>query len=151
MCFWDVKPIQFSSVPQLFLTLRPHRLQPTQPSLSFTISQSLPKLMSIESLMPSNHLALCHPLLLLPSVFPSIRGFFLVSWLFTSVGQILELQLQHQSFQRIFRTISFRVDWLDLLTVQGTLKSLVQYHSSKASILWHSAFFVVHTWLLEKP
>ena len=64
------------SVPQLFLTLRPHRLQPTQPSLSFTISQSLPKLMSIESLMPSNHLALCHPLLLLPSVFPSIRGFF---------------------------------------------------------------------------
>ena len=91
------------SVPQLFLTLRPHRLQPTQPSLSFTISQSLPKLMSIESLMPSNHLALCHPLLLLPSVFPSIRGFFLVSWLFTSVGQILELQLQQRFFQWIFR------------------------------------------------
>ena len=71
------------------------------------------------------------------------------------VAKLLKLQLQHQSFQWIFRLISFRMDWLDLLAVQGTLKSLLQHHSSEASILWHSAFFIVQlhirTWLLEKP
>ena len=91
--------------------------------------------------MPSNHLILCHPLLLLPSIFPSIRVFpnksaFCIRW-------PNELQLQHQSFQRIFRLISFRTDWFDLLAVQGTLKSLLQHHSSKTSVLWCSAFFMV--------
>ena len=95
------------------------------------------------------HLILCHPLLL-PSVFPSIRLFFVclfvffpMSQLFASGGQILELQLQHQSFQWIFRLISFRSDWFDLLASQGTLKSLLQLHSSKASILQLSVFFKV--------
>ena len=83
------------------------------------------------------------------------RGLFQRVSPWHQMARILELQLQHQSFQWIFRLISFRMDWLDLLAVQGTLKSLLQHHSSKASILRHSAFFVVqlhsHTWLLEKP
>ena len=100
--------------------------------------------MCIELVMPSNHLILCCPLLLLPSIFPRIRVFsnesaLCIRW------PILEFQLQHQSFQCIFRTelISFRTDWLDLLVVQGTLKSLLQHHSPKASILQCSAFFIV--------
>ena len=125
-----------------------------QDSLSITNSWSLLKLMSIESVMPSNHLILCHPLRLLPSIFPSIRVF---SWWVCSlhqVAKVLEFQLQHQSFQWIFRTDFFTMDWLDLLAVQGTLKSLLQHHSSKASILQCSAFLWfnshIHTWLLEK-
>ena len=93
-----------------------------QASLSITNSQSLLKLMSIESVMPSNHLILCRPLLLPPSIFPSIGLFQGVSSSH-QVAKVLEFQLQHQSFQRIFRTDSFRMDWLDLLVVQGTLKS----------------------------
>ena len=91
---------------------------------------------------PSKHLILCCPLLLLPSIFPTIRVF---SWVSSShqVAKVLEFQLQHQSFQWIFRLISFKIDWFDLLEVQGTLKSLPQHHSSKASILQHSAFFIV--------
>ena len=122
-------------------SLRPHGL-PHQAFLSITNSRSLPKLMPIESVMPSNHLILCHPLLLLPSIFPSIRVFSNVSSLH-QVAKVLEFQLQHQSFQRTLRTDSFRVDWLALLAVQGTLKSLLQHHRSKASILRHSAFFIV--------
>ena len=102
-------------------------------SLSITNSRSLLKLMSIESVMPSSHLILCRPLLLPPSVLPSIRVFCKESF-----GH-----LQHQSFQWIFRLISLRLDWLDLLAVQGTLKSLLQHHSLKASVFWCSAFFIV--------
>ena len=111
-------------------------------SLSITNSQSLLKLMSIESVMLSNHLILCRPLLLLPLIPPSISLF---KWVSSShhVAKVLEFQLQHQSFQWIFRTDFFRIDWLDLLAVQGTLKSLLQHHSSKPSILWCSAFFIV--------
>ena len=84
--------------------------------------------------MPSNHLILCHPLPLLPSIFHSINSLH-------HVAKVLELQ--HQSFQRIFRLTFFTIDWFDLLAVQGTLKSLLQHHSSKASILWRSAFFII--------
>ena len=113
-----------------------------QTSLSFTTSWSLLKLMSFDSVMPSIHLILCH-LLLLPSVFPSIGIFsnglaLLIRW-----PQVLELQLCISPSNEYSRLISFRMDWLDLLAVQGTLKSLLQHHCSKASILWHSAFFIV--------
>ena len=111
-----------------------------QASQSFTVSQSLLKFMSIELVMLFNHL-ICHFVLLLPSIFPSIRVFFYESSL--QVAKVLELQLQHQSFQRIFRIDSFRIDWFDLLAVHMTLKSLLQHHSLKASILWCSAIFMV--------
>ena len=114
-----------------------------QGSLSITNSQSLYKLMSIKSVMPSNHLILCHPLLLLPSVFPSIRVFSNEVSTLHQVAKVLEFQLQHQSFNEQPGPISFRMDWLDLLAVQGALKSLLKHHSSKASILWRSAFFIV--------
>ena len=111
-----------------------------QASLSITNSQSSLKLMSIESVMPSNHLILCHLLLLLPSIFPSIRVFFIrwsKYWSFNFNISPSTSAHQHSGL------ISFRMDWLDLLAVQGTLKSLLQHHSSKASILRHSAFFIV--------
>ena len=92
------------------------------------------KLMSIESIMTSNHLILCLPLLFPPAIFPSIKVFSNESALLIR-SPVLEFLLQHQFFQWIFRTISFRMDWLDLLVVQGTLKSLLQHHGSKASIL----------------
>ena len=114
-----------------------------QDSLSVTNSWSSLKVMSIESVMPTNHLVFCHPLLL-PSIFPSIRVFPNESVL--QVAKVLEFQLQHQSFQWIFRTDLFRTDWFILLAVQGTLKSLLQQHSSKTSILQHSAFFIVQLW-----
>ena len=122
------------SVAKLCLTFRSPMGCSIQASLSLTISRSLLKLMSIELVMPSNHLILCRPLLLLPPIPPSIRVFsnesiFHIKW------QNYWFQLQHQSFQRIFRTDFFRMDLLDLLEVQGTLKSLLQLHSSKASIL----------------
>ena len=93
--------------------------------------------------MPYNHLILCHPLLLMASIFPSIWVLF--QWVSSShqVAKVLEFQLQHQSFQWIFGLISFRMDWFELLAVQGTLKSLLQHHSSKAPILWCSVFFIV--------
>ena len=108
-----------------------------QASLSITNSWSLLKLMSVESVMPSNHLILCHPLLLLPSIFPSIRVF--------SKESVLHIRWQKSwSFSinpsdEYSGLISYRIDWFGLLAVQGTLKSLLQHHSSKASILWHSA------------
>ena len=106
-----------------------------QTSLSFTIYQSLLKLMSIELVMPSSHLILCHPLLFLPLIFLSIRVFS------TSHQMAKVLELQHQFFQRIFRVDFLRTDWFDLLAIQGTIKSLLQHHSSKVSIL--SNFFIV--------
>ena len=109
-----------------------------QASLTITNSQSLPKLMSIESVMPSNHLILCAPLLLLPSIFPSIRVFTN-----ESVPKYWSFSFSISSSNEPSGLVSFRMGWLDLLAVQGTLKSLLQHHSSKASILWCSAFFIV--------
>ena len=114
-----------------------------QASLSFTSSQSLLNLMSIESVMPSNHLILCCPLLLLPSIFPSIRVFSNESALRIMWTKYQSFSFNISLFNEHPRLISFMRDWLDLLAVQGTLKSLLQYHSSKASILWGSAFFIV--------
>ena len=113
-----------------------------QASLSITIAWSPPKPMSIESVMPSNHFTLCHPLLLHPQSFPA-SGFFPVSQLFTSGGQSIGVSASTCPSNEHPGLISFRMDWLDLLAVQGTLKSLLQHHSSEASILWRSAFFIV--------
>ena len=116
-----------------------------QASLSITNSRSLPKLMSIESVMLSNHLILSRPLLLLPSIFPNIRVFsnesaLCIRWpKYWSFSFNISLPNEHSGL------ISFRMDWLDLLAVQGTLESLLQHPSSKASILWCSAFFIVPT------
>ena len=119
---------------------KPRGLKPHQTSLSFTISRSLFKLMAIESVMPSDHHIFSCPLLLLPSIFPSIRVFskeecfFPKSQLFASSGP------KYQSFCfSISPSIFFRIDWFDLLAVQGTLNSLLQQHNSKVSILWDSA------------
>jgi len=127
------------SCPTLFL---PRGLQHSQASLSFTISWSWLRLMSIELMMTSNHLILCHSLLLLPSIFANTRVFSTES----------ALSIQWSKYYRSFSIspsndcsglISFRMDWLDLLVVQGVLKSLLQHHSLKASILRHFAFFMV--------
>ena len=114
-----------------------------QDSLSITNSRSLPKLMSIELVMPSNHLILCHPLLCLPSIFPSIRVFSNESALPISWPKYWNFSLSISPSNEHPGLVSFRMDWLDLLAVQGALKSLLQHHTSKASILWHSAFFTV--------
>ena len=124
-------------------SLQPAWTAACQASLSLTISQSLPKFMSTESVMPSSHLIFCHPLLLLPSIFPIIRVFFQWPSCSYQVAKALELQLQHQSFHDYSGLISFKTDWLELLAVQGTLKSLLQHQSSKASVFWHSAVFMV--------
>ena len=108
-----------------------------------TKSQSLFKLMSIELVMPSNQLILCRPLLLLPSIFPSIRVFSNESVLHIRWPNYQSLSFSISPSNEYSGLISFRIDWFDLLAVQGTLKSLLQHHSSKASILWHSAFFIV--------
>ena len=127
----------------MYNSLWPHGLQHNQASLSFTISQSLLKLVSFELVVPSNHLIFCHPLLLLPSIFPSI-GVFSNELALRSKGP------KHWSFSISLSNdylglISFRIDWFDLLAVQWTLKSLLQPHSSKASILRHSAFVMVQS------
>ena len=129
--------VQFSSVAQSCLTVCDPMDCSLPGSLSITNSWSLFKLMSIESVMPSNHLALCHPLLLSPSIFPSIR-------VFSNETVLRIMSPKHWSFSSSISPsneysglISFRMDWLDLLAVQGTLKSLLQHHSSKASILQH--------------
>ena len=101
------------------------------------------KLMSIESVMPSNHLILCHPLLLLPPIPPSIRVFFNESTLRMRWPKYWSFSFSISPSNEHVGLISFRMDWLDLLVVQGTLKSLLQHHSSKVSILWCSAFFIV--------
>ena len=111
--------------------------------MSITNSQSLLKLMCIESVMPSNHLIFCHPLLLLPSIFPSIRVFSNESALCIRWPKYWSFGFSISPSNEYLGLISIRMDWLDLLAVQGTLKSLLQHHSSKASILRHSAFFIV--------
>ena len=114
-----------------------------QASLSITNSQSLLKLMPIESVMPSNHLIRCRPLLPLPSVFPRIRVFSSESVLHIRWPKCRSLSFSISPSSEYSGLISFRIDWLDLLAVQGTLKSLLQHHSSNTPILWHSAFFMV--------
>ena len=114
-----------------------------QASLSITSSQSLLKLISIMSVMPSNHLILCCPLFLLPSIFPSIRVFSNESVLHMRWPNYWSFNFNITSSNEYSGLISFRMDWLDLLAVQGTCKSLLQHHSSKASILLHLAFFTV--------
>ena len=146
---WDWYVVQSLSHVRLFVTpwTAAH-----QASWSFTISWRLLKLMYIELMMSSNHLILCHPFLLLPSIFPSIRVFSS-----ESVPCIWWSNYQSFSFSispsnKYSGLISFRIDWFDLLEVQGTHKSLLQHHTSKASILRQSAFFLsnsyIHTWLL---
>ena len=137
--------VQFSSVQllscvQLFVTpwTAAH-----QASLSITNSRSLPKLMSIESVMPSNHLILCRLLILPPSIFPSIRVFSNASVLRIRWPKYWSFSFNISPSNEHPGLISFKMDWLNLLAVQGTFKSLLQHHSSKASILWHSAFFIV--------
>ena len=134
--------IQFSSVAQSCLTLCDPVDRAHQASRSITSSQSLPKLMSMESVMPSSHLILCRPLLLLPSIFPSIRVFSSESALHIRWPKYWSFCFNISSSNEHPGLISFRMDWLDLLAVQGTLKSLLQHHSSKASILQCSAFFI---------
>ena len=134
LCF----TFQFSSVTQLCPTLAAR-----QASLSIINSQSLLRLMSIESVMPSNHLILCHPLLLLPSIFPSIRVFSNESVLHIRWPKYWSFSFSISPSNEYPGLISFRIDWLDLLAIQGTLKSLLQHNSSKASILQCSAFFTV--------
>ena len=122
-----------------------------QASLSITNSRNPPKPISMESVMPSNHVIICHPLLLLPSIFPSIRVFSNESGLRIRWPKYWSFSFSISPSNEYSGLISSRMEWLDLPAVQGTLKSLLQHHSSKASILWHSAFLMVHTWLLEKP
>ena len=135
-----ISSVQSVSRVQLFVT---PWTAARQASLSITNSWSLLKLMSIASLMPSNHLILCRPLFLLPSIFPSIR-------VFSNESALCHWWVKYWSFSfsispsnEYSGLISFRMDWLDLLAVQGTLKSLLQHHSSKASNLWCSAFLMV--------
>ena len=137
--------LQFSSI-QLLSHVRLFATPWTvshQASLSITNSWSLLKLMSIESVLPSNHLILCRPLLLLPSIFPSIRVFPNESILHIRWPKYWSFSFNISPSNEYSGLISFRMDWLDLLAVQRTFKSLLQHHTSKASILWHSAFFVV--------
>ena len=114
-----------------------------QASLSFTISLNLLKPMSIGSVMPSNRLILCRPLLLLPSIFPSIRVFSNESALHIRWPQYWSFSFSISPSNEYSEFIFFMIDWFDFLVVQGTLKSLLQHHSSKASILWHPASFMV--------
>ena len=122
-----------------------------QASLSFTNSWSLVRLTSSESVMPSNHLILCHPLLLLPSVFPSIRVFSNESVLHIWWPKYWSFSFSISPSNEYSGLISFRIDRLDLLAVQGTLKSLIQHHSSKASILWLLAALVISVLTCKKP
>ena len=114
-----------------------------QASLSFTVSRGMLKLMPLESVMSSNHLIPCHPLLLLPSIFPSIRVFSRDSVLCIRWPKYWSFRFSISPSNEYSELIFFRIDWFDLLAVQGTLKNLFQHHSSKASILWCLAFFMV--------
>ena len=138
-----LKVPQFSLVAQSCPILCNPIIAAHQASLSITNSQSPPKPMSIELVMPSNHLIFCHPLLLLPSIFPSIRVFSNESALHIRWPKYWSFSFNISPSNEHPGLISFRMDWLDLLAVQETLKSLLQHHSSKASILRHSAFFIV--------
>ena len=144
-------PLQFSPIQ----SLSPVRLLANpwtaahQASLSITNSQSLFKLMSIESLMPSNYLILCRPLLLLPSIFPRIRVFSNESVLHIRWPKCWSFSFNISPSNEYSGLISFRMDWFDLLAVQGILKNLLQYHSSKALILQHSDLFMVYLSYLQ--
>ena len=144
----------FSSVQSCLILLTPWTAAFQLP-LSITSTKNLFKFMSIESVMPSNHLILCRSLLLLPLIFPSIRIFYNQSVLRIRWPKYWSFSFSISPSNEYPGPISFRMDWFDLLVVQGTLKSLLQHHSSKASIIHPSAFFIVqllhHTWLLEKP
>ena len=122
-------------------SLQPHGLK--QASLSIISSWNLLKLMSIKLVMPSNHLILCHPLLLLPSIFPSIRVFSYELALRIGWPKYWSFSFSISPSSEYSELTSLKADWFDLLTVQGTFKSLLQHHSSKTSILWCSAFFIV--------
>ena len=144
-CLSYREALQFSSVESLsrvWLLATPW-IAAHQASLSITNSQSSLRLMSIESVMPSSHLTLCHPLLLLPPIPPSIRVFSNESTLRMRWPKYWNFSFNISPSNEHPGLISFRMDWLDLLAAQGTLKSLLQHHSSKASILRHSAFFIV--------
>ena len=132
--------VQLLSCVQLFVT---PWIAARQASLSITNSWRLLKLMSMESVMSSNHLIICHPLLLLPSIFPSVRVFSSESALCVRWPKYWSFSFSIIPSKEHPGLISFRMDWLGLLAVQGTLKSLLQHHSSKASILWRLAFFTV--------
>ena len=134
--------VKFSSVSHVQLFETPW-IAEHQASLSITDSRSLPKPMSIESAMPSNHLILCCPLLLLPSIFPSISIFSNESALHIRWPKYCSFSFNVSPSNEYLGLISFRMDWIDFLAVQGTHKSLLQHHSSKASILQHSAFLIV--------
>ena len=138
--FYQFSSVQSFSHVRLFVTpwTAAH-----QASLSITNSHSLLKLMSIESVMPSKHLILCGPLLLLPSIFPSIRVFFNDSVICVKWPKYWSFSFSISPSNEYSGLISFRIDWLDLLAVHGTLKSLLQHHSSKASIVQRLAFFIV--------
>ena len=140
---YSVLSVQFNSVAQLCLTFATPWIAVHQASLSINNSWSSPKLMSTESVMPSSHLILCRPLLLLPPTPPSIKVFFNESTLCMRWPEYCSFSFSISPSNEHSGLISFRMDWLDLLAVQGTLKSLLQHHSSKASILPHSAFFTV--------
>ena len=145
--YWS--SVQLLSQVRLFVT--PWTIA-RQASLSITNSWSPPKPMSIESVMPSNNPILCCHLLLLPSIPPSVRVFSNESVLHIRWPKYWSFSFDIGPSNEHPGLISFRMDWLDLLAVQGTLKNLFQHHSSKASILWCSAFFPpIHTWPLEKP
>ena len=147
----EFSSIQPLSCVQLFAT---PRTAARQASLCITNSRSPPKPMSIESVMPSSHLILCCPLLLLPPILPSIRVFSNESALHIRWPKYWSFSFKISSTSEHPGLIASRMDWLDLLAVQGTLKSLLQHHSSKASILQHSAFFVVqlsHPYMTSSP
>ena len=140
LCHLQFRSVQSLSCVQLFAA---PWTEACQASLSITNSWSPPKPMSIVSVMRSNHLILCHPLLLLPSIFPSIRVFSNESVLHIRWPKYWSFNFNIRPSNEYSGLISFRMDWWDILTVQGTLKSLLQHHSSKASILWRSAVFTV--------
>ena len=135
--------VQFTPVAQSCLTVCDPWITAPQASLSITNPRSSLRLTSIESVMPSSHLILCHPLLLLPQIPPSIRVFSNESTLRMRWPKYWSFSFSIIPSKEIPGLISFRMDWLDLLAVQGTLKSLLQHHSSKASILRDSGFFTV--------
>ena len=139
----SISSVQFSSVTSHVRLFATPWTTVCQASLSSTNSQSLPQLMFIESVMPSNHLILCRPLLLLPSIFPSIKVFSNESALRIRWPKYWSFSFNISPTNEHPGLICFRMDWLDILAVQGTLKSLLQHHSSKASIFQHSAFFTI--------
>ena len=139
-----LSPVQWLSGVQLFAT---PWTAAREASLSIINSWTLLKVMSIESVMPSNHLILCHPLLLLPLIFPSIRKFSNESVLHIRWPKYWSFRFGISPSNDYSGLVSFRMDWLDLLAVQGTLKSLFQHHSSKVSIFQCSAFFIVQLYV----